>query len=133
MKCLDCSGRRACGSGCGDFAVFEGVGAGHHVDGVDEELRGDASFFFVLAEAEESDAGDYHYGRIGVAQLGRIGSGPLFVVFLVVGAIFDNLRLNAGLESSEILFRGIPIEKQRADAGAQEMIGATGADSAQLA
>ena len=53
----------------GDFAVFESVGAGHHVNGVDEELCGDARFFFVFAKAEESDSGNNHYGRIGIAEL----------------------------------------------------------------
>ena len=39
-------------------------GTGHDMDGVDEELRGDARLFLVLAEAKQAQARNDHYGRI---------------------------------------------------------------------
>ena len=58
MNSSACSGRRACGNGPRlAFGVFERVGAGHHVDRVDEELGGDARFALVLGEPEEPEPG----------------------------------------------------------------------------
>jgi hypothetical protein len=65
------------------------------VDGVDEELGGDAGFLLVFAEAEDAEAGDDDYGGVGVAEFGGLGEGPVIVVFGVLLAIFDGFFGNA--------------------------------------
>ena len=46
------------------LTVFKRIGTGHDMDGVDEELRGDARLFLVLAEAKQAHARNDHHGRI---------------------------------------------------------------------
>ena len=50
------------------IALFERRGAGHHVNGVDEELRRDPRFTLVLAEAEHAERRDHDDRRVRVAQ-----------------------------------------------------------------
>ncbi len=53
-----------------NFSIFQGVRAGHNVNGIDEELGRDPRFFLILAEAEQAQARNDDDGRIGIAQLG---------------------------------------------------------------
>ncbi len=46
----------------------DGLGAAHHVDGVDVELAGHAGGLLVLAEREHPDAGHQHDRRVGAAH-----------------------------------------------------------------
>src|SRR6185295_19630811 len=52
----------------GHFAVLQSVRAGHDVDGVDEEFRGNARFLLVLSKAEQADAWNDDYRGIGVSK-----------------------------------------------------------------
>ena len=78
--------RRRPGLGVG---ILERVRARHHVDGVDEELRGDARFALVLAEPEQPDAGDHHHRGVRITQRRRVLLGVRLVVLLVVLAVGD--------------------------------------------
>ena len=71
--------RRRAGLGVG---ILERVRTRHDVDGVDEELRGDARFALVLAEPEQPDAGDHHDRRVRIAQRRRVLLGVRLVVRL---------------------------------------------------
>ena len=72
--------------------VFERSGAGHHVDGVEEELGRNARFFLIPAEAEEADARDDDDRRVRVAQLRRIGRRKRVVVAAYIVPIGRHLR-----------------------------------------
>ena len=115
-----------------DAAIFKRVGARHYVDRVDEELCCDASLFFVLAKAKKSHARDDDHGRICVAQFGRIRSRPFLVVVLVHRPVRNDLRNDVRLKRIHILFGRFPMKKKRADARAQEVVGAARAKFAQF-
>ena len=108
------------------------AGAFHDVDGVDVELAGDAGFGFVLAEAEHADAGDEDDGRAGVAHGGRVGQGVCFVVVGVLGAVGLEGCVDRALESSRGVACGVPVDEHRADLGADEVVGAAGAEVREL-
>ena len=111
--------------------VLERVRTRHHVDGVDEELRGDPRFALVLAEPEQPEAGDDHDRRIGVAQRRRVRLGVRLVVRLVVLAVVDEPLADLLLQRRESRLR-LPGDVQRRDAGAKEVIGTAGAQLAEL-
>ena len=119
------------GERAGDLAIFESGRAGHDVDGVDEELGGDAGFLLILAEAEDAEAGDDDDGGVGVAELGRIGESPVVVIGGVFGAVGDGLFGDALFQDGEA-FGGLPVDEQGADAGAEEVVRAGGAEAAEF-
>ena len=112
--------------------ALERVGAGHHVDGVDEELGGDSRLALVLGEAEQAEPRHHHDRRVGVAQLRRLRVGVRVVVGLVIRAIPDRPLGDQRLQLVQVLRGRIPRHEHRADARAQEVIGAAGPEAAQL-
>src|SRR5690242_10526572 len=97
------------------------------MDGIDEELGGDARFFLVLSESEQTNPWDEDYGRVCVAQLGRVCGGKPIVVLLVVDAILLRLLLNVALQHIRIFGLRDPWDKHGTYSSAQEVIRATGA------
>ena len=109
----------------------ERLGAAHHVDRVEVELAGDAGGLLVRAVAEHADAGHEHDERVGAADRGGVLHGVLLVVRGVVGAV----GLVQLLQSRELLLdRGVrgQVEQHRLDLGAQEVVGAAGAQRGEL-
>ena len=115
-----------------DCAVFERVRTSHYMDRIDEELGRNASFFLVLAEAEQAQARDDDHRWVGIAKLGGVCRCPSVVVFLVVSAVCNRLLLDTRFEDGGIFFPGIPTEEQRTDASSQKMVRATRAERTQL-
>ncbi len=105
----------------------DGLGAAHHVDRVEVELAGHPGGLLVLAVAEHSDAGDQHDRRVGAADRGAVGGGVPVVVRLVVGAVGLVQLRQPGFA---VLDRGVggQVEHHRLDLGAQEVVGAAGAE-----
>ena len=114
-----------------DFALAKQAGAFHHVNGVGVELAGDAGLGLVLAEAEHAQAGDEHDGGAGVAQCGRVGRGELVIVGAVLLAVFGERVCRSALEGVETGV-GCPGHEERTNLGADEVVGATGAEERQL-
>ena len=111
--------------------VRDGLGAAHHVDGVEVELTGNPRGLFVLSVAEHPDPGDQHDRRIGTAHGGGAGGG----VPLVVGRVVLAVRGVELLQSGDAVVHGCvgrQIEHHRLHLGAQEVIGAGGAEGCQL-
>ena len=106
------------------------LGPAHHVDGVEVELAGDPGGLLVLAVAEHSDAGDQHDRGVGAADRRAVGGGVAVVVRPVVGAVG---LVQFGQPGFAILDRrvGRQVEDHRLDLGAQEVIGAAGAQRGQ--
>ncbi len=103
----------------------------HHVNGVDEELRGDARFALVLAEAEQAQTRNDHHRRVRIAQLRRIRQRVRLVVGRVVLAIRDQPLVHARLQLGHPFGGRIPRHVEGRDARAQEMIRTAGAQLAQ--
>ncbi len=107
------------------------LGAAHHVDGVDVELGGDPGGLLVGAEREHADAGHEHDRRVGAAHRGasparrgarsRRGSPR--------GTPAWSSRSRATASSSGAV--GGKVEDERADLGAQEVVGARRAETGQ--
>src|SRR5581483_8816218 len=110
-----------------DFAVLKGIRPRHYVNGIDKKLSRDPCFLFVLAEAEQAQAGYNYQGRIRIAQFGGIGCRPLLMILLVSGPVLANLALDALFKSVHTAVRSIPGQEPGADPRAQEMVRATGA------
>ena len=99
------------------------LGAAHHVDRVDVELAGDAGGLLVRAEAEHADAGHQHDRRVGAAHRRAVRGRVPLVVGGVLGAV---LRVQLLQPRDDVLDRGVrrQVDDQRADLGAQEVVGA---------
>ena len=110
----------------------DAVGAAHHVDGVDVELAGDAGGGLVLREGQHADAGDQVDDGVGIAH-GRAGWAlAALVVGAVVGAVGFQRGIQAGQHGVHIGVAGVEVQHQRADLGAQEVVGAGRAQRGQL-
>ena len=102
----------------------------HHVDRVDVELPRHAGGLLVLAEAEHPDARHEHDQRVCPADGRRVLGRVAVVVALVVLAV----GLVQLLEPGSHLFRtrgAGEVEHHRLDLGAQEVVGAAGAELGQ--
>ena len=99
----------------------ERFGASHDVDGVDVELAGDAGGLLVLAVGEHPDAGYEDDQRVGTSHRRGVGRGVTPVVGGVVGAV-------ALVELGELLVGGVAGDDERLHLGAQEVVGARGAE-----
>ncbi len=113
------------------LAVAKSARALHDADGIRVELAGDTGLSLILAEREHADAGDQNDGWAGVALLGRFGQRVLRVVLGVLGAI----GLERGVdERGEFggLVGWVPVDEQRADLGADEVVRAAGAEVCEL-
>ena len=106
-------------------------GAAHHVDGVDVELARDARRRLVLGEGDHADAGHQVDDRVRVAHRRAVGVLAALVVGGVVGAVGLDRRRQAGERRVEIGLGRVEVDDQRADLGAQEMVGAGGAERRQ--
>ncbi len=110
--------------GQADIGVDAG-GTAHDVDRVDVELRGDPGRCLVAREGQHADPGHQVDHRVRVAH-GRAVRVPaaLVVAGIVLPVGFDELV--------ELRVVGVGRQHQRADLGAQEMVGAGGAQRRQL-
>ncbi len=102
-------------------------GAAHDVDGVDVELAGNAGRGLVLGEGDHAHAGDEIDHRIGIADGGRVVVLAALVIGRVIGAIGGDLIGQAGDDGIDIGLLRIEVDHQRPDFGAQEVVGAGGA------
>src|SRR5207248_5161363 len=107
------------------FAIFQGVGTGHHVDCVYEELSRNARFFLVLAETEYAQARDNNDRRIGIAQLWRIARSPIVVIPGVRLPIVLDLRPHALLQDLNILMLCIPGQEPGTNPCSEEVVRTT--------
>ena len=107
------------------------VSAFHYVNGVGVELTGDAGFSLVFAEAEHAHAGDEHDGGTGIAQSWGIGLGKGPVIGAIFLAVLGEGNADVVLERVEI-FAGCPGNKERANLGSDEVVGATGAEIGEI-
>jgi len=117
--------------GAGDFTFGEQACAFHDVDGVGVEFAGDASFGLGFAEAEHAEALDEDDGGVGVAEGGRVGRGEGVVVVGVLLAVFVE-RGDDLLAEGEQVGAFWPRDEERANLGANEMVGATGAEKGKI-
>src|SRR5215467_4936671 len=92
---------------------------------IDKELRGDASFFLILAEPEKPKPRNHNDRWIRVAQFRRVVCGPVVVILFVGGAIFRDFAANASLERLNIFFVRIPRQEPWTDASRKKVIGTT--------
>ena len=97
-------------------------GARHHMNRVEEELRRDARLALVLAEAEHAEPGNDDHGGIRVAQRRRIRLRKRLVV--------RHVLLPVPLET--LVEVRIHRHEHRTDAGAEEVIRAARAGTAQI-
>ncbi len=78
----------------------------------------------VLGKGDHADAGDQIDDGVGVAKRRAVG----MLAALVIGRIVLAVRLDAGLQAfqrcRDIRLGGVEIDNQRADLGAQEVVGA---------
>ena len=123
------AGRGRAGLGVVRDRLFAGEGGGafHHVDGVGVELADDAGFGFAFAEGEHAESGDEKDRRAGVAHGGRGGLDMLLVVSGIFGAVVGEGGVNLLLQRGEIV-TGFGGDKERTDLGANEVVGAAGAE-----
>ena len=106
------------------------LGAAHHVDRVEVELARDPRGLLVGAEAEHADARDKHDRRVGAAHRRGVRRGVPLVVGLVVGAVgLVQLPEPGGYLIERRVRR--QVEHHRPDLGAQEVVGAGGAERGQ--
>ena len=114
------------------LALFERRRAGHHMDGVDEELRGDPRFTFVSAEAEHTERRNHDDRRVRIPQGGgvslRAGCVVRRIRFTITADPFDEPLLKPG----GVFTLGIPGYEHRADPGPQEMVRTTRAHPAEV-
>ena len=110
--------------GQADIAVDAG-GAAHDVDRVDVELGGDPRRGLVAGEGQHADARDEVDDGIRVAHGRAVGMPAAFVVGSVVPTVAVDQPVERGIV-------GVGRHHQRANLGAQEVIGAGGAESRQL-
>ena len=110
-----------------DIAADAG-GAAHDVDGVDVELGGDPRRRLVLGEGQHADARNEIDDGVGIAHRRRIRPLAALVIGRVVGAIGREPLVERGDDRVEVHRRRIEGEDQRPDLGAQEMVGAGGAE-----
>ena len=101
------------------------------MNGVGVELADDPRLGLVLAEAEHAQALDEHDRGAGVAQGGRIGRGEPVIVVAVLLAVFSQRNVDLLLQRGQVCVRR-PGNKQRTDFGADEVVGATGAEEGQI-
>ena len=109
----------------------EALGPTHHVDRVDVELAGHAGGLLVLAEAEHPDAGHQHDQRVGAADRRRVRRRVAVVVALVVLAVGHRELLRGGRSSPRRSASAGRSSDHRLDLGAQEVVGARGAELGQ--
>ena len=105
-------------------------GAAHHVDRVEIELRRHACRLLVGAVREHADAGHQHDRRVGAAHRRAVGFGVALVVGPIVLAV---RRVQLAEAGDHVLQRGVarPVDDERADLGAQEVVGARRAEPGQ--
>jgi hypothetical protein len=101
---------------------FQRSRALHHMDGVDEELRRDARFALVLAEAEQAKTGNHDDRGIAVAQRRRRRLCECLVIRCVVCTVLHDALVDAEAKRRDIFLCGIPGDEHRRDARAEEMI-----------
>ena len=115
-------------------AIFgNGIGPAHHVDRVHIELARDSGRRLVLGECDHAHAGDQIDDGVGVADGGAVGAFAARVIGGITFAIGGNLARKGGKSGVQIGFGGIKAHHQRANLGAQEMVGARGAKRCQRA
>src|SRR5690606_38572134 len=107
----------------------DGRGSAHHVDGVDVEFAGNAGGGLVLGEGEHADARHEIDHGVGIAHGRRVVVFAAVVIGLVVDTVGGDLVGKAGNHGVHIRIGRIEVDHQRADLGAQEMVGAGGAQS----
>ena len=113
-------------------AIVHAGCAGHHADGIAIELTGDACFLFVSGKSEHADAGNQDNAGISIPQFGGIRGGEFRVISGVVFAIGNQAAGNGFFQAVNRAGLRIPFHVEGADASANKMIGATGAQSGKL-
>ena len=102
----------------------DGVGIAHHVDSVDVELTGNARRGLVLGNRHHADAGQQNDHRVGIAQGRAVGALAAVVVGGVVGAVRHQFFFQRGGQGGTFELVDGGFQDQRADLGAQEVVGA---------
>ena len=111
----------------GDVFV-DRLGAAHDFDGAVVELGGDARLALVLAPGDHAEAGNEDDGRVRVAHGRRIGVLAAVVIGAVILAVLGEAVGEHALEPIDVAAGRVPVDVERLDLGAQEMVGATGAE-----
>jgi hypothetical protein len=116
----------------GEWAVgvagaLERVGTGHDVDGIDEELGGDARFALVFGEAEDAESTDHNHrgfvSRKRESPAAHARDSTRSIVTITPDPLVDTCAQR--VESISLL----PGHEHRTDARTQEVIGTAGAES----
>ena len=108
------------------------IGAAHHVDGVDVELAGDAGGGLVLGEGQHAHAGDQVDDGVGITHGRAVRALAALVIGAVVGAVGFQRIVQAGQHGVDVGVGRVEVQHQRADLGAQEVVGAGRAQGGQL-
>ena len=95
------------------------------------ELGCDARFAFVFAVCDHAQSGDQNHSRIWVANWRAIRMFASFVVSAVIGTITFNAASQLVEHGIGVFRPRIPIDIERLDFGAQEVIGTRGAQFGQ--
>jgi len=110
---------------------IDGFRAAHHLNGAGVELGRDARLALVLAPRDHAQARDQDDRRVRVAHGGRVR----VLVPLVVGRVVLMVLVQPGeeraLERVHVLGLRIPRHVERFDLGAEEVVGAGGAQRGQ--
>ena len=112
----------------GDVAV-DGFRTAHDFDGAVVKFRSDARFAFVLAPGDHAEARNQHHGGIRVAHGRGIGPLALLIIGRVIDAILGDAVSKFLFQRGDIFGLRIPVDVERFDFRAQEMVRA---GSAQL-
>ncbi|MGC3992448.1 MAG: hypothetical protein QM796_22660 [Chthoniobacteraceae bacterium] len=104
------------------------LGAAHDFDGAVVELGGDAGLGLVLAPGDQTEAGDEDDGRVRIAHGGRVGVLAGLIIGGVVLAVLDEAVGEELLERREVAALRVPIDVEGLDLGAEEVVGAAGAE-----
>ena len=96
----------------------------HHIDRIDVELAGNARRRLVFREGDHADARHQIDDGIGIAKGRAVVVFAPFVIGLVALAVVGDGIRQSGQSSVDVRFRRVEIDDQRADLGAQEMVGA---------
>src|SRR5690242_19676011 len=94
------------------------------MNGIPVELPRDASFRFVFAEAEHSDAGHEHHGGIGIANCRRFWPRKRRIVSGIFVPIRFERTIQRFAKSRQTPVRS-PLHKKRPNFRSNEMIRAT--------
>ena len=103
-------------------------GAAHHFDRAVVELGRDARFALVFAPGDHADSRNQNHRRIRIAHGGRVGALARLVVRRVILAVLLQAGGQLGLERGHVFGLRIPLDVERLDFGAQEVVGTGGAE-----